>query len=402
MRFKSLALLLLALPATAFAQRGGAPRMIDIPAMPEPATPTSARRLLSVIAADSMEGRAIWRPGSDRAAKYIAEQMRALGLVPGGDSGYFQKIAGAVQPLTGRVARLPKLSDLDTVPPDRRRIAVNVVGILAGKPNVMDTVQTANGPTVMARRDSVVIVAAHYDHIGITRPVNGDSINNGADDDASGTVAILEIARIMKKWPTPSRSVVFVAFTGEETGGIGTRQYMDTPVRPLTATAAQLQIEMIGRPDTLGMGPGRAWLTGYERSTMGETFQRYGLSIVPDPRPSQGFFSRSDNYAFARQGIPAHTLSSFNLHTDYHQPSDEVSKVDFDHMSKMINVGAKATWILTEGPSPQWLPGQRPCPPPPPGTAVPGGGRGRGGTPMTPAQMDSMRLANAYPRSCVM
>src|SRR5215211_7602040 len=110
MRSKRLTLLLLALPAVAFAQRGGAPRMIDIPAMPEPATPASARRLLSVIAADSMEGRAIWRPGGDRAAKYIAEQMRALGLVPGGDSGYFQKIAGAVQPATGGVARLPRLS----------------------------------------------------------------------------------------------------------------------------------------------------------------------------------------------------------------------------------------------------------------------------------------------------
>ena len=372
MRSTRFAFLLLAIP-TVLAAQGAAAGVLTIPPIADPSTPASARRLLSVLAADSMEGRAIWKPGSDRAAKYLAEQMRALGLVPGGDSGYFQKIPGALQ-ANGRVLRLAKLSDLDTVPADRRRIAVNVVGILPGKANVVDSVPSASGLVATVRKDSVVIVAAHYDHIGITAPVNGDSINNGADDDASGTVAVLEIARIMKKWPTPSRTVVFVAFTGEESGGVGTRQYMDTPVRPLAATAAQLQIEMIGRPDTLGMGPGRAWLTGYERSTMGETFQRYGLPIVPDPRPSQSFFSRSDNYAFARQGIPAHTLSSFNLHTDYHRPSDEVSKVDFNHMSRMINVGAQAAWILTEARAPRWLPGQRPCPPPPPGTA-PAGGR---------------------------
>jgi hypothetical protein len=387
-----LALLLLALPCALSAQRGGPPAMVTIPAIAEPSTPESARRLLSVLAADSMEGRQIWRRGSDRAAKYIAEQMRALGLVPGGDSGYFQRIAGAAQE-GGGVMRLPSIADLDSVPADRRRIAVNVIGLLPG-----------NIPA--GRADSAVIVAAHYDHVGVAGPTNrsctaigADSICNGADDDASGIIAMLEMARIMKKWPAPSRTVVFAAFTGEEAGGVGTRQYMATPVRPLAATAAQLQIEMIGRPDTVGMGPGRAWLTGYERSTMGETFQRHGLSIVPDPRPSQSFFSRSDNYAFAREGIPAHTLSSFNLHTDYHRPGDEVSKVDFNHMSQMINIGAKAMWILTEGPTPRWLNGQRPCPPAPAGAAG-AGGRGRGGPPMTQAQQDSMMLANQFPRSC--
>jgi hypothetical protein len=388
MRLSHLVLLTVALPSLAIAQRG-APQMVAIPAIDQPATPESARRLLSALAADSMEGRQIWRRGSDRAARYIEGQMRALGLVAGGDSGYFQRIAGAAQ-ATGSVMRLPSLADLDTVPADRRRIAVNVVGLLPG--------------TIPAgRADSVIIVAAHYDHIGVAGPTNrscmasgADSICNGADDDASGIVAMLEMARIMKRWPAPSRTVVFVAFTGEEAGGVGTRQYMATPVRPLAATAAQLQIEMIGRPDTVGMGPGRAWLTGYERSTMGETFQRHGLSIVPDPRPSQGFFSRSDNYAFALQGIPAHTLSSFNLHTDYHGAGDEVDKVDFDHMAKMINVSAKAMRILTEGPAPTWLTGQRPCPRNPNA----GGGRGRGGAPMTPAQQDSMRLANQYPRGC--
>ena len=333
------------------------------------------RALLSVIADDSMEGRAVWSPGSHRAAKFIAEQMKRIGLVPGGDSGYFQRIAGAVQP-NGRVARLPSFSDWDSIPADRRRVTVNVVGILPGKSTTAD---------------SIVLVDAHYDHLGMRGPgVNGDSIYNGADDDASGTVAVLEIARIMKQWPTPGRTVVFLTTTGEESGLVGTGWYLQHPVRPLTSMDANLEIEMIGRPDTIATGRGRGWLTGFERSSMGENFQRAGLPIMADMRPSQGFFRRSDNIAFAQAGIPAHTLSSFNLHTDYHQVSDEVSKVDFNHMSALINTGARGVWVLTEGTAPTWYPGGRPCParprtPPPQ---------------LTPAQQDSARLAQQLPQAC--
>jgi Predicted aminopeptidases len=287
-----------------------------------------------------MEGRRVWSNGSDRAAKYIAEQMRKIGLVPAGDSGYFQKIPGAAL-ATGRVVRLSSLSDLDTVPVERRRLAVNVVGILPGH---RPTTNTSTKP------DSSILVDAHYDHLGVGRPVNGDSIYNGADDDASGTVAVLEIARIMKNWPTPSRTVVFLATTGEESGLVGTGWYLANPVRPLWTMAANLEIEMIGRPDTVAVGRGRAWLTGYERSSMGENFQKSGLPIMADMRPSQSFFTRSDNIAFAQAGIPAHTLSSFNLHTDYHGVGDEVSKIDFGHMAALINTGARAVWVLTEGP----------------------------------------------------
>src|SRR5258708_1741307 len=341
---------LLLLASTSQAQlRRTSPGAVAIPAMTDSVTPASVRTLLTVIAADSMEGRAVWSHGSDRAAKYIAEQMARVGLVPAGDSGYFQKIPGAVQ-ANGRVRRLPSLADLDTVPARRRRIAVNVVGILSGRP----------ASTAPARRDSIVLVDAHYDHLGMGRPVNGDSIYNGADDDASGTVAVLEIARIMKRWPTPSRTVVFLTTTGEEVGLVGTTWYLANPVRPLSSMAANLEIEMIGRPDTIATGRGRAWLTGFERSTMGENFQRSGLPIMADMRPSQSFFTRSDNIAFAQAGIPAHTLSSFNLHSDYHGLGDDVSKIDFDHMAALINTAARAVWVLTEGPAPTWIRGGRP------------------------------------------
>src|SRR5690606_27824003 len=125
-------------------------------------------------------------------------------------------------------------------------------------------------------------------------------------------------------------------------------------------TAAQFQIEMIGRPDSLAGGFGKTWLTGYERSTMGAMLADSGIAIVQDPRPDQRFFMRSDNYAFARAGIPAHTLSSFNMHTDYHQVSDEVEHIDFAHMTAVIEEAIRAVRILTDGPRPEWLPGMQP------------------------------------------
>jgi Zn-dependent M28 family amino/carboxypeptidase len=223
---------------------------------------------------------------------------------------------------------------------------VNVVGLLRG------------GDPVLA--DSVILIDAHYDHLGIGPAVKGDSIYNGADDDASGTVAVLEIARALAAGPRPRRTVLFVATTGEEFGLLGTRWYIDHPVVPLSRVTANLEIEMIGRPDSLAGGAGRAWLTGYERSTMGSTFAAAGLPIGPDRRPEYQFFQRSDNIAFAKLGIPAHTLSSYNLHADYHQPSDDASHIDFAHMTSVIRAGAAATRLLADGATPRWNPSGRP------------------------------------------
>ena len=231
---------------------------------------------------------------------------------------------------------------------DTPALGGNVVGVIPG----VDP----------ALKDDVVLVDAHYDHLGIRTPATpgADSIYNGADDDGSGTTAVLEIARVIKAGPAPKRTLVFVATTGEEVGLLGTNWYIAHPVRPLSAMVANLEIEMIGRPDSLAGGPGRAWLTGFDRSTMGRMFEDAGLPIVPDRRPEQQFFQRSDNIAFARMGIPAHTLSTFNLHDDYHQPSDEISKIDFDHMAGVINAGVRAVELLADGPRPHWNPNGRP------------------------------------------
>ena len=327
-----------------------------------PTSPERVRELLSVLADDSMAGRATATPGYARAAAFVAREMERIGLEPAGDSGYFQRVPIAIRTIvrvrpgttdtlrfTGPSA-IRSFADLDTVAADRRRTDVNVVGVLRGGD--------------AAARDSVVVVGAHLDHVGVGEPVNGDSIYNGADDDASGVVAVLEIARALKQGAPLRRSIVFIAFTGEEVGGIGSRWYLSHPIVPLARTVAQLQVEMIGRPDSLAGGAGRAWLTGYERSTMGELLRAAGVPIVADPRPQFDFFRRSDNIAFAYEGIPAHTLSSYNLHTDYHRPSDEVERVDFPHMARVIDAAARAARLLADGRAPQWIPGGRPERPP--------------------------------------
>lgn len=330
------------------------------------ATPERTRLLLTALAHDSMEGRGTGTRGSARAARFIAEQMRQAGLEPAGDSGYFQRVPVAITERRVRAANgqervvtgptlLPSHQALDTISPDRRMTAVNVLGVLRG-----------SDPTLA---NEVVVVGAHYDHVGMRRLpgadtlYGADSIYNGADDDASGVITALEVARMLAAGPRPKRTLVIAAFTGEEVGGLGVRWYTTNPVVPIAQHAADLQIEMVGRPDSLAGGPGRAWLTGYERSTMGETFTRAGLPVVADPRPQQSFFTRSDNIHLARLGVPAHTLSSFNLHRQYHTPDDEVELVDFAHMSEVINVAARAVRLLADGPRPEWKPGGRPEPP---------------------------------------
>ena len=303
-----------------------------------------------------MEGRRVASRGEARAARFIAARFGEAGLEPAGDDGFLQHLPMAQRTTTTRLPngqertrsgpQLVARTDLDTIPPERRLTSVNVVGVIRGA-----------DPQLASE---VVVVGAHFDHIGIRPAVDGDSIANGADDDASGTVAVMEAARILAAGPRPKRTIVFAAFTGEEGGGFGSRWYMEQPPFPLDKHVAQIQVEMIGRPDSLAGGPGRAWLTGFERSTMGSTLAAAGLPVVADPRPAQSFYTRSDNIRFARAGIIAHTLSSFNLHKDYHGVNDEWELADFDHMTAMVNLLAKAVRIVADGPRLEWNEGGKP------------------------------------------
>lgn len=306
------------------------------------------RRILSALAADSMEGRLSGSRGANRAAAFISREMRAIGLTPAGDSGYYQKVALAIEHgrRPGSMRVLDSLGALAAIPEADRRIGYNMIGFLEGSDPVL--------------REQVVVIAAHYDHLGIGTPVNGDSIYNGADDDASGVTAVLEIARALKAEAPPKRTVVFITTTGEEEGILGTKWYAAHAKFPISKMVAEMEVEMIGRPDSLAGGPGKGWLTGYDRSTMGDMLKAEGVPIVADPYPQMRFFERSDNIIFARLGIPAHTLSSYNMHSDYHALTDDIDRIDFPHMTAVIRAGAMAARLLADGPAPTWKPGGRP------------------------------------------
>ena len=303
-----------------------------------------AMSLLSALADDSMQGRGTATPGGDRAARLIADRMRAYGLVPAGDSGFFQRVPLSASTASTGSRHLALVTSGET--PAATVRAVNVVGMVRGA-----------DPSL---RDQVVLIDAHYDHLGIGPAVNGDSIYNGADDDGSGVVAVLGAARALTAGPPPRRTVLFLATTGEELGLLGTRWYIEHPAAPLDRMVANLEIEMIGRPDSLAGGPGKGWLTGFERSTMGPTLAQAGIPIVADPHPAQQFYLRSDNIAFAQRGIPAHTLSSYGMHRDYHTPADEISRIDGAHLATMVQAAARAARLLADGDAPTWNPGGRP------------------------------------------
>lgn len=207
----------------------------------------------------------------------------------------------------------------------------------------------------------VILLSSHLDHLGVRENTPGDDkIFNGADDDASGTVAIIELARLMAAGKKPKRTIYFVAFGSEEAGGHGSRYFANNLPFTQDKLVANLQFEMIGRPDDK-VKADELWLTGYERSTLGPELAKRGAKLVLDPRPEQNFFRRSDNYTLAVKGIVAHTVSSFGLHTDYHKVSDEVKTIDFSHMTRSINSMVRPIiWLVNSNFRPTWNEGMKP------------------------------------------
>lgn len=201
------------------------------------------------------------------------------------------------------------------------------------------------------RRDQIVLFSAHYDHVGIGESVNGDSIFNGANDDASGTTAVIELARYFKAKGRPQRTLVFAAFTAEEAGGFGSR-YFSQQLNP-DQIVAMFNIEMIGKPSA--QGPKHAWITGFERSSFGKILQEAvagtEYAFDPDPYPNENLFYRSDNARLARLGVPAHSISTtaIDVDQDYHQVSDEVSTLDLDHMTNTIRAIARGAAPIIAG-----------------------------------------------------
>ncbi len=205
-------------------------------------------------------------------------------------------------------------------------------------------------------KQQIILLSAHLDHLGV---VNGKTYY-GADDDASGTVAVMELARVLAKQPKPRRTVMVALWGSEEAGLVGARYFLQTPTFPVQDIVANLEFEMIGRPDPK-LKPDELWLTGWDRTSLGPDLAQHGAKLVGDPHPAEKFFMRSDNYALAKDGIIAQTVSSYGLHADYHQPTDTIDKIDFQHMDRAIaSMIGPITWLANTDFKPEWVEGKKP------------------------------------------
>jgi hypothetical protein len=226
----------------------------------------------------------------------------------------------------------------------------NVVGIWEGGDPVL--------------KNEYVAIGAHYDHVGIGTPVSGDAIYNGADDDGSGTVAVLAMAEAFAHSPRPKRSIIFVWHTGEEKGLWGSRYFTEYPTVPLNQIVTQLNLDMIGRSKREGdtnqrnaslSGPTEIYVIGSKMMSteLGELSDRVNQSYLninynfkyDDPKDPNQFFFRSDHYNYARKGVPI--IFYFDgEHEDYHRPGDEVAKIDFQKMEKVSRTIFLTGWEI--------------------------------------------------------
>ena len=211
----------------------------------------------------------------------------------------------------------------------------NVVGILPGK----------------SRPNEYVIFSGHYDHLGIGKAVQGDSIYNGANDDAAGTTAVMMLAKYYAKKCDNERTLIFAAFTAEESGGFGS-SYFSKQFNP-DQVMAMFNLEMIGTESKWGKNS--AYITGYEKSSMGEILKKNlvgsEFTFYPDPYLDQNLFYRSDNATLAELGVPAHTISTSKMDSEpnYHKASDEVGTLDLTNMTEIIKAIAKSATSIISG-----------------------------------------------------
>jgi hypothetical protein len=303
------------------------------------------------ITEDSNYTKAFIKPGDNMRAelgKYIQSNKNYLVLV---DTSF------AKQLMQFPVSRHPSfVSDrsivliVTTLDPQRYKIEIkneitqsklaNVVGVLPGK----------------SKKDEYVIFSAHYDHLGIGKPdIKGDSIYNGANDDASGCTAVMMLAKYFSQLNNNERTLIFTTFTAEEIGGYGS-QYFSKQLDP-AKVVAMFNIEMIGTESKWGTNS--AYITGYEKTDMGKilenNLQGSKFEFHPDPYTPQNLFYRSDNATLARQGVPAHTISTSkmeefpNNEPNYHKQSDEIGTLNMNNMAEIIKAVAISSTSIVNG-----------------------------------------------------
>jgi hypothetical protein len=258
----------------------------------------------------------------------------------------------------------PALVDAD---PNRPLTVVKLDGIDLGIQLGFKTVEQLSAPNVVGilegsdptLKNEYLVFSAHMDHVGVGRIVNGDSVYNGADDDASGTIGVVELAEAFSRLdPRPKRSIIFLTVSGEEKGLWGSEHFAANPPVPIAQIVADLNADMIGRnwKDTIVV-------IGKEHSDLGATLNRVNaehpeldMTAIDDIWPEENFYSRSDHYNFARRGVPV--LFFFNgTHPDYHKPSDELSKIDAEKESRIVKLLLYLGIDIANAPQrPKWNP----------------------------------------------
>jgi hypothetical protein len=336
-------------------------------------SPSDLETRLYIYADDSMLGREAGTIGNYKATAYIASELARLGLEPAGDNGtYFQ-------PIHVTSARLPQGTN-----PDYAR---NVVGILRGSDPALRDEYVAIGAhndhlgvragavdhdslrafnleltrlgapvwdgSLRAKRDSLsATIRINVDSLRCLHPPRRDSISNGADDDGSGTVSVLEIAEALAATPVkPKRSILFVWHTAEEKGLLGSRYFIENSTVPRGQIVAQLNMDMVGRgsaEDIAGGGPDYLQLVGSRRlsTELGDIVEqinsaasrpfKFDYEYDANGHPER-IYCRSDHYNYVRYGIPI-TFFTTGLHPDYHQVTDEAQYIDYDHMARVADL----------------------------------------------------------------
>ncbi len=383
-------------------------------------------KIEKILSADDMEGRAVFTPGIDRAAAYIAKAFKKAGVQPAPSAtNFFQEFTLIEAKQTNTTATINGVSadssriivftskEKLSVTQDSgyENVKINAGDrlfntaygyIRSGKNYIVwvDTAHTKNFLSLLrlkresfrsdnsvlfvltdqepveysfvvqhqitekklkntvgilpgkTQKDEYVIFSGHYDHLGIGQPdAKGDSVFNGANDDAAGITAVIMLAKYFKKLNNNERTLVFAAFTAEESGGFGS-QYFSKQFEP-DKVAAMFNIEMIGTESKWGVNS--AYITGYEKTDMGKILEKNlegtAFKFYPDPYPDQQLFYRSDNATLARLGVPAHTISTSKMDNEpyYHTPGDEFSTLDLKNMTEIIKAIALSSASIVNG-----------------------------------------------------
>lgn len=287
-------------------------------------TSQDLKKHLYIIAADEMEGRDTGSEGQKKAGKYMIAEYEKMGVShPKTMENFYQKVPAEF--MNGRRGSLPD--------------SENILAFIEGS----------------EKPEEIIVISAHYDHVGMT---NG-KVYNGADDDGSGTVGVMEIAEAFqyakKNGNGPKRSILFLHVTGEEHGLHGSRFYAENPIFPMDNTVVNLNIDMIGRDDPENRGEDYVYVIGSEMlskelRTINEDANKRTTNLIlnykyDDPNDTERLYYRSDHYNFAKNGIPV--IFYFDgIHEDYHKPTDTPDKIDYELLKKRTQLVFATAWEL--------------------------------------------------------